>query len=216
MTYTERALSRIIYQYDGSPKVKQWMSILPTIAASNLDEPLERINQILDIDSAYGAWLDLIGSIVGQDRPYVSSEILGFFGWGDNPLRYGWGSPWLSSTSSGSSILMPDQYYKILLKAKIAKNTSDATIDGIIDAVEIITSTPVQTLIDGQDMTFSIIFADTLEPAERIMLTEFDIVPRPQGVKFAGFSDPAGGVYFGYVGDANARNYGVAPYAEIF
>lgn len=215
MTLTERAASRIIYQYRNSPKFKQWISVLPQILESHFVAQLEAMANILSIDDQSDEMLDIVGRIVGVERPFVDSSILGFFGWEGNPLRLQWGAPWLPRNIS-ETVLMPDAYYRILIKAKVAKNTSDATIDDIIKAVQIISGANVSALVDNQDMTFNIIFGEPLSIPVRIMLTEFDIVPRPQGVKFAGFTEPTESGYFGYIGDPLVTPYGVAPYAGTF
>ncbi|HBA34843.1 MAG TPA: DUF2612 domain-containing protein [Gammaproteobacteria bacterium] len=215
MNHVERALSRIIYQYRNSPKFKAWVSILPQIAQDSIESAAQRLINILDIDEASGEILNIIGRIVGQPRPFVDSAILVWFGWEGNAQREQWGAPWLPRGVSGTQILMPDEYYRILIKAKVAKNTSLATIDDMAASISSITGISNFTIDDSQDMTFSVIFGEELGIPERIMLTEFDILPRPQGVKFTGFVEPVGGVYFGYLGDPNSRPYGVAPYAQV-
>lgn len=215
MNHVERALSRLIFQYRNSEKMQAWVSILPQIGQDSIEAAAERLINILSIDEGEGELLDIIGEIVGQPRPIVDSDILVWFGWEGNPDREQWGAPWLPRDIAGTQILMPDEYYRILIRAKIAKNTSVAAIDDVGRSVRFITGNTGFIIDDGQDMTFAIIFTEDLSVPARVMLSEFDILPRPQGVKFSGFVDPAGGVYFGYIGDPNARPYGVAPYAEV-
>lgn len=194
MNHVARALSRIIYQYRNSPKLKEWVSILPEIAQSSIEAPAQRLFDILDIDAASGVLLDIVGVIVGQPRPSVDASILNL---------------------AGAQVIMPDEYYRVLIRAKVAKNTSIATIDDMVSSIRAITGIDNFNIDDAQDMTFSVIFGEELGVAERIMLTNFDILPRPQGVKFTGFVESVAGEYFGYLGDPNARPYGVAPYAQV-
>lgn len=218
MNHVGKALSRIIWQYRNADKLKAWVSIIPAIAQTEIELAAERVAKMLDIESATGHQLDVIGVIVGQPRPYVDASIFesDWFGWRGNPVKQGWGTPWLPREIAGiESVLMPDNYYKVLIRARIAKNNSYADIDGIRDALEFITGSDVGDLDDRQDMTFSVVFSSTLSLQVRTILQNFDVVPRPQGVRFLSFSEPTQDEYFGYIGDPNVRPYGVAPYAEV-
>ncbi len=82
-----------------------------------------------------------------------------------------------------------DEVYKILLRAKIAKNNSDATLDSIVTAVRFITGVQSVSVNDGEDMTFTVEFTEPLNEQQRNILNEYDLVPRPQGVKFLGFNE---------------------------
>ena len=167
MNLAEKALSRVIWQYQQSINLLAWIQILPTIAQTEVEDPLELLINILDIDSQSGELLDLVGRIIGQSR-----------------------------YANGSSLT--DSYYRILLKAKLRKNISDATIDSIRAAAEYIAGVPVTLVEDNQDMTFQIVFGGTLSGIVRTMLTDYDLIPRPQGVKFIGFTETSGGLVFGF------------------
>ena len=85
-----------------------------------------------------------------------------------------------------------------LLKSKVAKNTSEATIDDIIEAVKIIaTSADVVTLQDSEDMTFSLEIFGNLSAIEREILLQDGVVPKPQGVRYLGFVETTDLVEFG-------------------
>ncbi|MHA7915990.1 DUF2612 domain-containing protein [Alloalcanivorax xenomutans] len=218
MNHAARAISRLIWQYRNAEKMRAWVSIGPDVAQVEIELAAQRVMEMLDIDAGAGVQLDIIGEIVGQSRPFVDAAIFenDWFGWQENPDRRGWGAAWLPRYVAGkSSIQMPDNYYRIMIRAKVSKNTSDATIDSIAQALEFITGASVSNLDDRQDMTFSVVFSKDLSIQVRTILQNFDIVPRPQGVRFLSFSEPVQDEYFGYIGDPNVRPYGVAPYAEV-
>lgn len=81
-----------------------------------------------------------------------------------------------------------DANYRILIKSKIYKNASDALVDSIIRAVEVITGSGSVRMDDGQDGSFRIIFDSTLSDDLVMLLSTFEIVPRPQGIEFDGFA----------------------------
>ena len=99
--------------------------------------------------------------------------------------------------------------YRLLIKAKIAKNTNDATLDGIIAGMSEIVETSNITIEDNEDMSFNILF-DTLTDIEKTVLTTFDIIPKPQGVRVDGFIDLSAVNQFG------SQQFGSAQYAYKF
>jgi hypothetical protein len=80
-----------------------------------------------------------------------------------------------------------DEIYKILLRAKISKNNSDATLDSIFTAVQYVTGIQDIRVNDYENMTFTVEFANPLTTEQRDIFNEYDLVPKPQGVDFLGF-----------------------------
>lgn len=218
MSYIDLAKSRIAFQYLGDAKSVNWLSSsVPSVINDEIVAPANTIANILDIDNQVGKQLDVAARLVGiPSRPYVDASILGYFGWNGDPFSYGWGALWYPRNIRNAGVVaLPDPYFRILIKSKIAKNTSDCTIDSIINAVSILTGTDNVILVDNQDMTFGLTFYEEIGVEARVMLKEFDILPRPQGVKFIGFTIVPPNGYFGYIGDPYAKQYGIAPYAEV-
>ena len=80
-----------------------------------------------------------------------------------------------------------DEVFRLLLRAKIAKNNSDATLDSIVTAVQFVTGIQDVSVNDREDMTFTVEFADPLTEQQRNIFNDYDLIPRPQGVNFLGF-----------------------------
>lgn len=80
-----------------------------------------------------------------------------------------------------------DDIYKMVLRAKIAKNNSDATLDSIFTTVRYVTGIQDIYVHDYEDMTFTVEVAEPLTTEQRNIFNEYDLVPRPQGVDFLGF-----------------------------
>lgn len=201
------APDRIYAQYRNKPKAVQWYGIVPSLA-NQICTAFEAVRNSYDIDTAVGEQLDVIGRIVVINRSYESSIEWDSFLWGQ-PVSQ-WGGNGVQWQSSGMTIsnTVSDAIFRTLIKAKIAKNNSDATLDGVVEALLYITdASPIQ-VIDNEDMTMSVSFGSELDPITRFVLDTFDIIPRPQGVRFLGYTEePAitqwGGIY-GW-GDSRAQ-----------
>ena len=87
-------------------------------------------NTILDIDKSTGKNLDLIGSIVGQDRILVDYYANPFFGFEGNPKAEPFDKGmWFSlfSDSGGDSRVLDDVEYRRVIKARIIRNRTSCT-----------------------------------------------------------------------------------------
>lgn len=168
---------RIYAQYRDKPKAVAWYNIVPTQAAQ-IETVLDDIRYSYDIDANEGAQLDVIGNIVDISRLYRTKfeEIT---------------PPFIVDGA------VDDEVYRLLLKSKILKNNSDATLDTILDSIQFISDATNAMVLDHRDMSFSLVFKNALTDKERYILNVFDIVPRPQGVRFRGF-----------VEEGNASQYG--------
>lgn len=156
-----------------------------------------------DIDSNSGEVLNVIGRVVGRDRGFIETISFDVYQMnGDGDFEMGDESIQMSSDTVSSDSELSDEYYRYLLKSKIVKNNSDATIDDILTAIN--TAIPginALRLIDGEDMTFSIEFYGEIDAIARDLLLSGDLTPRPQGVKFNGFLEGTGIVEMNNYGD---------------
>ena len=181
--------TRIYSQYRGKPRAVAWYNITRTIGGQFADV-FNEIRTSYNIDTATTDELNVIGRIVVIDRGYEGQIIF-------DPIRWGSGSKWGGSgvrymTPVGAgSLEVSNDIYRILIKAKIAKNNSDATIEGILQSIETITNIHAVSLIDHEDMSFAINFGYTLDSTTRFVLDNFNIIPKTQGVRFAGYTETA-------------------------
>lgn len=216
---------RIYAQYRDKPKAVAWYGIVPDIG-NEICSAYQSITNSYDIDSNVGAQLDVIGRVIGTNRSIIIDVPLdvcefgaeeqlasGYVGYGGTQYGLGqyanaitltpdceMGDPaaQMSQTSIGQDKELQDLYFRPLLKSKVAKNTSDATIDDIIEAVKIIaTSAENVTLQDSEDMTFSLEIFGDLSAIERDILLQDGVVPKPQGVRYLGFVETTNLVEFG-------------------
>lgn len=210
--HNKKALSRVYWRYKNSPNLIKWIKSLPDIVQSSLEEQIYKINELLDIDSAEGDQLDICGRIAGfSDRPLIRSDFVFIFAYngtgGAQPYNI---APYKPENESFRMVPLSDFMYRVVIKAKIQKNNSIATIDDIKTAVDYILNVN-SAVIDGQDMTIKTIWVNEKIPANILVLIElFDLIPRPQGVnaKLIRFNHHP----FAYKGTFDARPYGLGAY----
>ena len=183
MDHVARAKSRVINEYRSKPRMTKWLTMLPEIANEQLERALDQVYGSYDVDTVSGEQLDVIGRIVGVPRPISRGAAYDVFGYSGNDTYTNYNvAPYIGDGAMVDTPLNNDLYRK-LVKAKIARNVSDGTIDSIIELVEMIIDIKVTALIDNGDMTFDIGIASELDNTTEYLLNNFDIIPRPQGVR---------------------------------
>ena len=90
-----------------------------------------------------------------------------------------------------SSPDLANEYYRKILKSKVIKNNSDVTIPDIERGVKTFVSSSNVHVIDNMDMTFKIVFIGRLTDIERDVIKSYDVIPRPAGVEFEGYTETA-------------------------
>ena len=214
MNPVDKAKTRILAQDRVYPKNVKFLTIIPEVAESAYQSCLD-IQDILSIDRSKN--LNLIGRVVVQDRTVIVDQAMPVVRFGvdgttvyQDQSQYGrsqYGNAQYSrpisikvnirsgdksSRSSAKSIKddsgLSNEYYRHLLRAKISKNNSDATYDGIISAVKFI-SPDVDSVevVDSEDMTFGLKIYGKISGVARNILSQKGIIPEPQGVKYTGY-----------------------------
>lgn len=183
MDHVARARSRIINEYRNKPRMVRWLSLLPAIANEELEKALGLVYGSYDVDTVTGEQLDIIGVIVGVPRPILKSgeyQVFGYDG-NDNYTNYNL-APYIGDGSQVDAPLNNDLYRK-LVKAKIARNVSDGTMDSIIQLTEIIIGVKVTSLVSNGDKSFDVGVASQLDNMTLYLIENFDLIPRPQGTR---------------------------------
>jgi hypothetical protein len=211
MDHASKALSRVYWQYRNAPKMRDWLQILPKIGQEAIEAPLGQIVNLLDIDNAGGEQLNIIGRIAGIDRPRIRADALQVFAYNGTIGAQPYGTaPYREPGTELPTILLPDYLYRVLIKAKIMRNNGAATLDDVKRAVDFIFGVD-STVIDGQNMAMSTVWLEGDIAANLLVLVEeFDILPRPQGVKIRKIAKNE--YPFAYKGTFSAQPYGVGSY----
>lgn len=182
--------NRIYSQYRSKPKLVDWMNIARKLGG-DIESAAQAVRGSYDIDSAEGEQLDVLARIVVVDRGFVSNLPLDpvLFEDDEDGSQMGDADAIMSATTAATDTVMSDGLLRIAIRSKIAKNNGDATIKSILDQVQIIVpNLDYVSVLDGLDMTFSIEFSGEIDPLVEWALFNSDLIQRPQGVEFLGFS----------------------------
>lgn len=171
--------------------------------------PLAKIQEVLsllpvefDIDTATGVQLDVDGIWVGRSRR-IDTPLTGiYFAW-DSTLTDGWeAGVWQGEFDPTSGLVdLPDDAYRVLLKAKIAANNWDGTIPGAYAVwEEAFGAESVLVIQDNQDMSMVVgIAGSPLSSVEQALLLNGYIPLKPEGVKINYYAiAPADGTLFAW------------------
>jgi len=108
---------------------------------------LQHLYQYYDLDTAIGAQLDAVGIWVGRSR-FLPVPIDAYFSFGIEGRGFGQ-APWKRPFDPDSGLVeLPDEAYRILLKAVIAANHWDGSVPGAYEAWDIVfKGTPYKILL---------------------------------------------------------------------
>lgn len=191
---------RIYAQYRNKPKAQAWYGITSKLS-SGVYTAAKAVRNVYDIDGNSGEQLDIIGRIVVQPREFTG-QVAMVPGWcassSNSPAECGDDAAMCSALSVDQDKQMSDELYRLAIKAKIIKNSSDAAIDSILDGMNfLLPNADVLRVTDREDMSFSIEFYGNITELERWALRNQSFVPKPQGVGFNGFLEGTGYVECG-------------------
>lgn len=177
---------RIYAQYADKPKFKAWLDIVRK-QAEEIAAGVRQVRECLDVDTAKGETLKLIGRIVAVDD--LKQEVLmnaGYFAKPDG-TEYGDLKNIFAVWSTESNVDASDEILRTIIRAKILRNTITPTMDGLLDAVNfVLPNAQAFRLVNYHDMSYGIEISGTLTPSEEWLLDIVDFLPTPAGVKFRG------------------------------
>ena len=204
------APDRIYSQYRNKPKAIAWYRIVKSLA-DQIGNGANAVRIMYNIDRAVGNQLDIIGRIVVVSRNFVENVQLnpGMFAEPDGS-EFGDEDAIFSSLSIDSDTEMSDDIYRLVIKSKIIKNNSDASIESILFGLNfLLPNANFLRIVDNEDMSFSAEFYGQITSLQRWALLNVNLIPRPQGVKFNGFLEAYKYVQSGdstiQFGDTNAQ-----------
>ena len=145
--FLEQSRERITQQFKDKDVLDRYLQIM-TVGKTELESVIKDLMQKRTIDNSSGAQLEVIGDIVGQPRTLFDSGIIQYFGFngatGASPYKsvantdrvYG---PWKGTTDPlfGTRVLS-DEEYRRLIKIKILKNSSSASMNSFLSCVKVL------------------------------------------------------------------------------
>jgi hypothetical protein len=146
------------------------------------------------IDTAEGVQLDIIGDIIGQPRLLMSPDNLYYFGFQNSLNTLGFASSknpssgglfYTTDSEKRERILIGDEFYRLLIRAKIQKNICSGTPDEIIKAIMFIFNCS-DVILKERTLAIEIGIGKKLTHNEaEIIKQHIDIIPRPLEVKLS-------------------------------
>lgn len=174
-----------------------------------------------DMDVAIGAQLDVVGEWVGQSRELSVPLTNVYFSLGVAGLGFGqgtWKGPFDPSTYLVS---LPDDSYRLLLRAKALNNSWDGTVQQAYDIWDVIFEGTGFGLLIQDYGNMHMLFAITGPIPDAVTLALFTggyLNNRPSGVKVDGYATPSvpDTPYFGFGAEnASVAGFGVGAWATI-
>lgn len=198
------------------PTIKDYLDLIPSqhrdkpnfvdVVTTNvsvfvrIQEVLESMNALFDVDVAVGDQLDIIGQWVGVSRN-VNIPIDGiYFSWDDSSYT-GWDfGSWQPSTLPSSVTVLPDDSYRVLIKAKIASNHWDGTTEGAYKVWDSVFSNITILIQDNQDMSYALAIVGGIIDSLTLALITGGYIPlKPEGVRVSEYFIPVNdGALFGW------------------
>jgi len=215
MTNNEYVQTLVINQLSDSSNyndVLQWMAD----NYDDIDSILAYIGTI-NIFTARGVWLDLIGAIVGQSREIPNAIDYSYFGYAGQPTAAGYGQARYyvkGDPLSASSILADDEYRKVIL-ARVSRNYGDISEIGVVEGLQNIFNTTQIYLYTTSGGNFTVYIGTATTMVDDAILGELDIIPRGAGIGVSVVTSGIPSLTFGYRDQsAGFAGYGVGSYAK--
>jgi hypothetical protein len=209
------AISRLATQFRESPNLISYIQAL-LLESNTLDGVFYDLLNKRWVDTAEGVNLDILGSIVGQSREFIDSEIFDYFGFSDNPQAQPFGSvvdisiggrfKFVDESTTGTRQLSDDEY-RSFIKARIARNKTSSTPEDIIAHIQYIFNSQLVVLVDG-DTKYEISIGRKLGLNEKSILLNTDIVPKTAGVQAIYITEFDSTDFFGFQGMPNSLGFG--------
>lgn len=154
-------LDNITSEHRDKPKFIGWLSKNLTIM-DHTYLVIKSIDPNFDLDNAIGVQLDILGTVIGRKRTLTFQPINGF-----NPV-------------------LNDDYYRLVLKTKVAMNNWGGTVPEMYQIWDNIFGNDDDLelqLEDNQDMSFNAYIEGYVDQIQQDLLQHQYIIPKPEGVR---------------------------------
>lgn len=223
--YLGVARSRVTEQFktEDHPIFDSYLQLLLS-GKIELQEVFRQLMQERSIDTAMGTQLDIIGNIVGQPRELIDTALLTYFAYLGYPNAESYGD--LDDSAAGGfyrglndplagNTLLNDEQYRLFIKAKIIKNSTNATPDQLLEFIKFVFDSPKNQIVEEGDAAYTLLVGKELSTFEKVLLNYVSyssgypsrFVPKPIGVR-VNYGTYVVGESFAFQGVAGAKGYG--------
>lgn len=186
-------LNLITSEHRNKPK---FVAALSAVLQPLVDEQqrLAEIPPLYDLDSATGSRLDAVGKWIGRSRnvPVPIADV--YFSFDTEGVGFDQGV-WLGPFDPTTGLVsLPDDFYRLILRAKILLNRWDGTIPQAYEIWDTIFQGTgfSMVIIDNQDMSMDFgLVGNTAPPLTIALLLAGYLTPKPSGVRVAAYITPS-------------------------
>jgi hypothetical protein len=194
--YGQKMIARLLMQFSHSPNLHGLLDALG-VELDLLSQVFSDLQNKRWIDTAEGVQLDGCGIIVDQSRRISKAITIPFFGFAGQIVATGFNQGRIRKDRESylSSAVLADEEYRKVLWQKIAKNTTDGTVENTIQNLyKLYGAKIVVTEIGNAKIMIAI--GKTLTDAEIILTNALNLLIRAGGVDVAFKSHfPEGGTF---------------------
>lgn len=211
MTNREYVRTLVINQLGDSPSYNQILQWL----AENYDRLQDILDyvQTINVYDARGVWLDLIGAIVGQSREIPDAILFEYFGFEEDAgLEFESGRFFEEGDPIAATSILPDEEYRTVILARVARNWGDISVPGVVEALQNITAAENILLWRRAPAAFEVYIGADISSNIRAILATQDIIPRGAGIGVDVLIQGDGFNVFGFEDDGYAA-FDDAPFA---
>lgn len=173
----------LIWQYRKKPRARATAKLLNDEVYKAFDDAI-KVAEILNIDTASGYALDLIGRHVGVSREQQNLILKDFFAFNQTEKKQGFnkGEFYRLGNSLKGSFYLNDSDYRFLIKAKIIKNYQTGTLENSYKSLEFLFGAG-NFIFDNYDMTLNLVLKNAKTTQFLInLIFKNNILARPVGV----------------------------------
>lgn len=158
------------------------LDVSPMVTVQNL---MLSMIPLFDVDTAVGDQLDIIGQWVGVSRDVILPITGVYFSWDGTDPTVGWDfGSWQPSNQPTAVTVLPDDSYRLLVKARIAANQWDGTTNGAYAIWDSLFTDITILIQDHQDMSYDLgIVGSAIDSLTLALITGGYIPLKPEGVR---------------------------------
>lgn len=224
--HTDRMRQHLISQFQWEvidDKIygdKPVLRAILTALGAEMDELNQAVNNLKNkrwINKAEGVQLDGLGEIVVRNRQIDEAIAVQLFGFWGQPNVVGFGQARFRQTGEDNlqTYILADAEYRLALAMKVAVNSSRGTAEDTISSLRYAFNAPIRMEEIG-NANIIVSIGRELTDNERLLANALDMIIRAGGVGLKYKSYFNINHYFGFLGQPNAKGFGVGQFAHVF